>query len=380
MNYPLAVFSPNVGSFTETFIRRYMTELLPGRTAIVAKNILDGPGAVPWSVGGPKLILSNLPPSRLRQVLFGAIMWQVGLEFPDRTETAIRDFLKASGVQVLLGNYLDESVFLLKVAKDLGIRFWGHALGYDISERLRDPKWRTEYVKYNQCNGIVTISENSRQRLIHLGLKPDKIHVIPCSVDVPAEPVRRSPKGIVRCLAVGSMVARKAPILTIDAFRRALALFPQTHLDYVGGGALMPAVRQYVHAFGMEGNVTLHGFQPSERVDQFLSEADIFLQHSIIDPETGDEEGLPVAILRAMAYALPVVSTRHGGIPEAVADGVTGFLVEEGDGLAMADRLVDLAGDPGLRCRMGEAGWCKARADFNWEHERASLLRLLEIG
>ena len=60
-----------------------------------------------------------------------------------------------------------------------------------------------------------------------------------------------------------------------------------------------------------------------------MKKAHIFLQHSVTCPITGDEEGVPVAILEAMASGLPVVSTFHAGIPEAVVDGKTGFLVSE---------------------------------------------------
>ncbi len=80
-----------------------------------------------------------------------------------------------------------------------------------------------------------------------------------------------------------------------------------------------------------------------------------------------------------MACGLPVVSTRHAGIPEAVTDGGNGFLVDEGDSAAMGARLVELASDPGLRLRMGEAGWQQARRRFSWERERSELLRILGL-
>src|SRR4051794_36516731 len=106
--------------------------------------------------------------------------------------------------------------------------------------------------------------------------------------------------------------------------------------------------------------------------------ADVFCQHSIVDPETGDEEGLPVAILEAMVHGLPVVSTRHAGIPDAVADGVSGFLVEEGDVAGMARHLARLAADPALRSRMGRAGRRIVEARFTWPVERDALRGMLD--
>lgn len=125
--------------------------------------------------------------------------------------------------------------------------------------------------------------------------------------------------------------------------------------------------------------VTLHGAQPHDVVQRLMHDADIFLQHSVTDPKTGDEEGLPVSVLEAMAESLPVVSTRHAGIPEAVEEGVTGYLVDEGDSKAMAERLRALCQEPGQRHAMGHAGWQKAKKLFSWEKERADLLHILDL-
>ena len=86
-----------------------------------------------------------------------------------------------------------------------------------------------------------------------------------------------------------------------------------------------------------------------------------------------------MAILEAMAQALPVVSTRHAGIPEAVVEGSTGLLVEEGDAGAMADCLLTLSKDADLRARLGLAGWRRARERYSWEQERASLLDIFGL-
>ncbi len=266
------------------------------------------------------------------------------------------------------------------MARRAGVRFFGHAHGYDISQRLRDRRWQEDYLQYNASDGIIVVSQASRDRLVDLGISASKVHVVPCGVDVPAAPRNRRETHPVRCLAVGRMVAKKGPILTLDAFRRALHAHPDLHLDYVGEGDLLPAVRQFVQAFALEDNVTVHGGLPSEDVQRLMDGADILLQHSITDPATGDEEGLPVAILEAMARSIPVVSTLHAGIPEAVVEGVTGYLVKEGETRAMAERIVALAGDADLRHHMGMAGWERARDHFAWERERESLLGVMSLG
>jgi colanic acid/amylovoran biosynthesis glycosyltransferase len=94
----------------------------------------------------------------------------------------------------------------------------------------------------------------------------------------------------------------------------------------------------------------------SRKFEPSLSAARVDLvQHSVTDPD-GRIEGFPVVIAEAMFTALPVVSTRHSGIPEHVKDGATGFLVEEGDVAGMAAAMARLLADPGVAAGMGRAG------------------------
>jgi len=376
MTFPLAIIAPSIGARSETFIGRHIQDILPGGTVAVAESILPD-NCRGWSVSCPVLTLEGL--NRKPE---GAVRWLLrknGLKIASMSEIGIERFLKKHKVEVVMSEYLDFSLQWLPVVKKMGIRFYGHAHGYDISSCLREEKWRKEYLRYNKSSGVIAVSQASKSRLIDLGISESKIHTIPCSVDVPEMPQRKAPKKIIRCIAVGRMTPKKAPILTLDAFRRALEAFPSMHLDYVGAGNLFPAAQQFVRALGFEGKVTFHKGQPNEKVQQLMQEADIFLQHSMTDPETGDEEGLPVAVLEAMAKSLAVVSTRHAGIPEAVRNGITGYLVNEGDSVAMAERIKILATDNRLRERMGIAGWQRAKEKFTWENERTALLRTLEL-
>ena len=373
----LAIMVPHIGAASETFIRRHMEDLLPGRTAVVARYEADRSAGY-WSVQSPSLVLDKLPAtfgSRLRRV-----SRKFGLPAASYEMAAAARFVKSQGVTVILAEWLDLGLPWFDFARRLGLRFFVHAHGYDVSARqLADPKWSREYLCYNDADGIISMSALGRERLIALGLQPNKVHAIPYGVDVPSTMPSRAPGEVVRCVAVGRMVAKKAPILLLDAFRRAAERCPQLRLDYLGGGPLSPAASQFVRTFGLEGRVCLHGTQPSDRVKELLLGADIFLQHSVTDPETGDEEGLPVAILEAMAAGLPVVSTRHAGIPEAVADGESGLLVEEGDSAGMSERVVRLAQDQALRAQLGQAGWRRVRDKFSWDQERRALLGILGL-
>jgi glycosyltransferase involved in cell wall biosynthesis len=373
MGYTLGVLAPSIGALSETFIGRHMRELLPGGTVTVAETVDRQ-----WTVDGPVLILQRRCDVGSWQQPIARLARRLGYPSQDRF-ALVRKFLQGHKLKVILSEYLDWSLPWLEVAQDLKLRFFVHAHGYDISEKLRDPKIRSKYLRYNQACGVVTMSQASRDKLLGLGLDRDKVHVIPYGVNVPAQPPKRNDRKTIRCLAVGRMAPKKAPLLTLEAFRRASETCPNLRLDYVGSGALYPAAQQFVRAFNLDDQVSLHGERPNQFVQLLMRGADIFLQHSMTDPVTGDEEGMPVAILEAMANGLPVVSTRHAGIPEAVEDGASGYLGAEGDSVGMAERLCILAQDSDARRRMGEAGWVRAKEHFSWHQERTSLLRLLGL-
>jgi glycosyltransferase involved in cell wall biosynthesis len=371
----LAILSSSLGKRSETFIHRHMLDLAPGETVVVAGR--REPGLAPELEAIPHLELGEAR----RDLRW---LWQSGLyllratrETP--TQRRARAFLEMHRPGVLLGEYMNQSLRWLPLAERMRLPFFVHAHGYDVSASLRDPATCRRYLQYERARGIIVFADVCRRRLVGLGLSGANIHVIPYGVDVPGAPPGHAARETVRCLAVGRMTAKKAPLLTLEAFARALAAYPHMRLDFVGTGELFEEARSFVARRGLETRVTLHGGQPHAVVLGLMRECDIFLQHSRTDPVTGDEEGLPVAILEAMAHALPVVSTRHAGIPEAVIEGVNGLLVDEGDVDGMAQGLSTLARDAELRRRFGHAGWERARQQFTWELERTRLRSVLGL-
>lgn len=353
MTRHLCIVIEELGARSETFIRRHVRDLLPGRTVTIGGALSAG-NARDWDAAGPVLEFRQLSPASLER------------------------WLRSYGVTVMLVEYLDVALGWIDLARRLGITLYAHAHGYDVSERLRDPDMQRAYLRFADTGGVVTMSERSRTTLSGTGLPADKVHVIPYGVDVPAVYRERPATDTVRVLAVGRMVPKKSPLSAVKAFAAASELRPKLRLDFIGGGPELRPVAQFVERHPpVAGTIVLHGAQPNAVVQQAMCAAEIFIQHSLSDPETGDEEGLPVAILEAMAAGLPVVATRHSGIPEAVEDGVTGYLVDEGDTAAMADRIVRLARDPERRTTMGRAGWARARDRFSWARERDALLRTL---
>jgi len=382
LNNKLGIITPQIGARSETFIQRHMEDLLPNQTAVIARTN-KRPYAGHWDTTNPKCLLDSYPPYLLefiRSCAFKLINKRCDNSFVLHRHHIIKKFLKKQKITVLMGEYLDYTHAFIKPAKELDIPIWGHAHGYDVSNQLLDKYWQDRYLDYNETEGIIAVNQITRERLIKIGIKEDKIHVIPCGVKtLKTYPSHRKSKDNIKCLAVGRMIEKKAPILLLKSFHHALHDNPKLHLDYVGTGELMHKVKAYIAQNELSSHVTLHGGLPNSKVHELMKKSDFFLQHSIVDPATGNEEGLPVAILEAMAHGLPVISTKHAGIPDAVINDKTGLLVNEGDVRGMGESILSLSRDVEMRLNMGFESWLRVNKFFSWERERKELLNLFGL-
>lgn len=372
MSQRLAVFTPQLGTFSETFVRRHIEDVMPRRTVVVARHSSSHYGGH-WTAHYPVLFLDCC-----QQRPFARFVRGVGLsdEWFRKKETA--KFLRRQHVDIVLGEYLDQFVDFVPLLDSLRIPYVVQGHGIDLSAALRLPGMAERYAAYTSARAILTRSEFHRRRLIAIGLPPERIAVNPGGVDVPARIPARGPQAAKHFLALGRMVTKKAPIHLLEAFRLCAAQDPDVTLDYMGDGDWSPAVMQFVEATGLSGRIRLHLAAGEEIKRHLLRDCGIFLQHSITDPFTGDEEGLPASIQEAMANGMAVVGTRHSGIPEAVEDGVTGLLVDERDTRGMANAIMNLSQGEEWQ-RLGANGWEKASRLYSWPAERARLLQYLAL-
>jgi glycosyltransferase involved in cell wall biosynthesis len=249
--------------------------------------------------------------------------------------------------------------------------------GLDASALLRHATVRRRYRHlWPRAASVICVSRALADRLVATGCPEPLVHIVPCGVDETAFLPGTPEPG--RVLAIGRLVEKKAPQLTIRAFAAVADRFPQAHLDLVGDGPLMPLCEAAIAEAGLSSRVTLHGPLPHAACAALLRRAAVFAQHSVT-ASTGDTEGSPVAIAEAMASALPVVATRHSGIPEQVEDEVTGYLVAEGDVAGMGEALARLLADPGRARAMGEAGRARCLAGFTSAESRRRLREILGL-
>jgi colanic acid/amylovoran biosynthesis glycosyltransferase len=361
----LAVFTSELGA---TFINRHIKDLLPGRTVLMTRFSNLKPSHE-WQESCPGFFLDRWAvsvPIRLAR--------RVGVSEDRLRDTAVGRFLRRHGVTVVLGEFLDQFLDFVPLLDRMGLPYVVQGHGIDLSAALRIPGTAERYLAYKSARAILTRCEFHRQRLIHLGLPAEKIHVNFGGVDIPPQPPQRGRDSCKRFLAVAYIVPKKGPIYLLEAFRLAAAQDADISLDIVGGGPLLPAVHQFVHACGLADRVRLHGVASEETKQRLQRECGVFVQHSITNPETGDEEGLPASIQEAMAQGMAVVSTRHAGIPEAVVDGQTGLLVDEGNVEDMARAFLQVTSSASV---LGHAGYLQAVSKHAWICEKGRLLQWL---
>jgi glycosyltransferase involved in cell wall biosynthesis len=230
---------------------------------------------------------------------------------------------------------------------------------------------------FRQAAAIIAVSREMVRRLVAMGAAPEKVHYNSCGVDCEefsaGDPARAEPV----LLAVGRFVDKKAPHLTLAAFAEARRACPDARLRMIGDGPLLADCRQLVRDLGVEEAVVFLGSQPHHVVQEEMKRARAFVQHSIEAP-SGDCEGTPVAVLEAGASGLPVIATRHGGIPDVVIEGETGLLVDEQDVSGMAAHMTTLLKDPSLAGRQGQAGRRRIQELFSMDRSLGRLWAIID--
>lgn len=237
--------------------------------------------------------------------------------------------------------------------------------------------------KVKSAQFVVTISEMNRRLLVGwYGADAEaKTVVIHCGVD-PATfaPLHRashstlppSQAGPASIVCVASLQPQKGQQVLVEACGMLVARGWVLRATLVGEGDERAAIEDRIHALELSGSVVLAGSQPRDQVAAILRSADVVVQPSVILP-SGKTEGIPVALMEALAAERAVVASNVSGIPELVVDGETGLLVAAGDATNLADAIEQLLRDPERRAALGRAGRERVLRDFNLHRTTAEL-------
>jgi len=203
---------------------------------------------------------------------------------------------------------------------------------------------------------FMPISEYWKKRLVEMGCPEDKTVVHHMGVDL--ENFRffeRQPKDVTRILSVARLTSKKGHEYAIKAVGKLAKENNSVKYIVAGDGKLKGKLESLVSELRIENNVEFLGLTGQEEIRKLYQQAHIFLLPSVVAKD-GDQEGIPVVLMEAMAAGLPVISTRHSGIPELVKDGVSGFLVPEKDTDVLSEKLNFLIKHSELWNEMGAEG------------------------
>lgn len=357
----IAIISPNRDAWSETFIATHVQGM-----ADVALVLTDG--------HLPKRDIQGAP---LTHRTLCSRTWDrmTGITMEQRLRRSIERRLKNERIDVVLAEYGPTGEEMLGICKRLGLPMVVHFHGIDAFHDDLLMKHQRYAAILREAAALVVVSREMESQLRMLGAAGPRLHYLPYGIDTkrftPGDPT-------VSCdlIAVGRFVDKKAPHLTLLAFQQALAEEPGLRLVMVGDGPLYDSSVQLVHALGLGDAVDLTGVLPPAEVAMRMRRARAFVQHSLVTTRN-DHEGTPLSILEAMASGLPVIATRHGGIPDVVEHGVSGLLSDEHDIVSMAGHMLQVARSPRLAVQLGKAGRERVVHHHRQEERLAELHALL---
>jgi colanic acid/amylovoran biosynthesis glycosyltransferase len=230
--------------------------------------------------------------------------------------------------------------------------------GGDVTKNLvKDPS-RYDSV-FKKAHMIFPTCEYFKNNLIKAGCNKKKIIIhhsaIDCSKFKLYKRKKNHQQSTINIITVARFVDMKALDHSIRSVAKLVQYYPNIKYDIVGDGVLYSYLDDLIKQYDMQDKITLHGYLYHDDLVKKLNKADIFLLNSKTT-HAGEADGIPNALLEAMATGLAVICTDHGGIPEAVTDGVNGFVVDEGNVDQLVDRLLYLITHDRLRFKMGRFG------------------------
>lgn len=259
--------------------------------------------------------------------------------------------------------YLD---MLLKWGGPIVVSFHG----VDVVKFVDQPGYVEELHRvFSHARLILARSESLLERLRALGCPEAKLRLnrTPIPLDTIEGRERQPPAdGEWRLLQACRLIQKKGLYTTLQALPAVIERFPKVRFVLCGTGPEEKRFAAKVHALGLQDHVLMPGWMSQKDLLSACHFAHIFLHPSELTA-SGDQEGVPNSMLEAMASGLPVVATRHGGIPEAVTHGVDGLLVAEKDAPALAEALCSLMSQPEMLARFSREAAHSVRAAFGAE-------------
>jgi glycosyltransferase involved in cell wall biosynthesis len=248
--------------------------------------------------------------------------------------------------------------------------------GADVTVDMNKPAYREATRRMLDAVKLVLVrSESLRRAVIDLGCDERKIEIQ--RTGIPLDEFSFRERNFVtaaiewRFVQAGRLIEKKGLPITLHAFALFLRQHPSAHLTIAGEGPLLGQLQKLSGELKIDNRVSFTGFVSQEQLREIYDESHIFL-HPSQTGHDGNQEGIPNSMLEAMASGLPVFATQHGGIPEAIENGVSGVLVPERDHEKLAVALLDAVKHPGYlsRTALNGAGFVRKNFDLRPQAQR----------
>jgi glycosyltransferase involved in cell wall biosynthesis len=282
-----------------------------------------------------------------------------------------------------------DATYALPLARRLGVPLVVTLHGFDVSmsttAMLKSANYSWwQYVLHKRelaagAAAFLCVSEHVRKLAMAAGFPDDKLATMHLGVDT-ARLAKISRVGGAKkdtIVHVGRQVEKKGTLSLIRAFSEIAPRWPAARLILVGDGPLRPSLEAEAAMTGHSDRIEFLGMRPHHEVLEIVSGATVFCLPSVT-ARSGDTEGLPVVLMEAAALGIPIVATRHAGIPELVIDGDAGLLVPERDAGSLARSLNYLLGDEAARRRFGQAAQARARSLFDTPTNAAAIEKVYD--
>ena len=195
-----------------------------------------------------------------------------------------------------------------------------------------------------------------------------KLRIVHCGVDLARYELQPDGRAAAEILSVGRLDPIKGFETLVEAVARLRTRGIEVHARIIGAGPLEARLRTLAGRRGIADRIGFDGAQPQEVVRAAMDKASVFVLPSQVAND-GNRDGIPVALMEAMASGCPVISTRVSGIPELIGDAMEGLLVEPQDSTALADAMQRLLRDQALRAHVTANARARIEAEFDAHNE-----------
>jgi len=317
------------------------------------------------------------------ETLFEKTLFRFCKRLSFRQGKKLRMLVKEIKPDIMHFHYGTDAGIYLQALKSLNIPKVVSFYGYECSGFLkRFLGFGKQYLKsmvYKYADLVLAMSPDMYKDIKAAGCPENKIKVHYYGTDVQrfVQSTVDKPDSDCRLLIISGLTPQKGHIFLLKAFQKAFEVNKNISLTIVGDGQLHQEIRRQVLELNLAPSVRLPGavvYGSQEHKDYFLSH-DVFVHPSVTDVN-GDKEGIPGAIIEAMAARLPVIATFHAGIPYVIEDEKTGFLVQEWDVDDLTQSILRMAESKVLRERLGTEAQKYALANLNLMKKEEDLERI----